>query len=352
MKHERFFLPCRSDRIHHRDSECRRNRTARILGLDVIVRRGRYNPGDLAIWLPPDAVLPPDLAASLKGDAKLFGEKRNRVRAYRLRGAFSEGVLLGPLQCGTRGTDAAQSLGIARYEPPIPMPWRGECIYLPGLTVPYDIRSARKYPRTFVVGESVEITEKLHGTMCAVSFLAGVNIPDLLEGDTMVYSKGLSQTGHVLKASNVDNLYVRTARDALLRQRIKATFNGRRATVFGEIYGSSVQDLGYGCPEPTFSLFDIYLGAPGRGRWLDRDEFNKVAGEIAPVAPVLYSGILRSGIVQQLASGPTVAGHLAHIREGVVIRPRKERTDKRIGRAIVKYVSPEYLTRANGTEFQ
>lgn len=322
---------------------------ARVFAIDVIVQRGRYRLGDRAIYLPPDTVLPIDLATSLKGHAKLFGERRNRVRPYRLRGAISEGVLIGPIPQGTIGADAATALGIARYETPIPPAWRGECVHLPGLTIPYDIRGARRHPGIIPAGETVEITEKLHGTLCCVGFLPGLHEPEMIEGDTLVYSKGLGHTGHALKTSNPDNLYVRCATEIGMRARLRQAFNGRPATAFGEIYGPTVQDLTYGQTSPSFALFDIYLGTPGRGRWLDRDEFAHIAGEIAPSVPVLYRGPLRGDVVRQLASGPTVAGNMAHIREGVVVRSTQERPA--FSRAIMKYVSPEYLTRANGTEF-
>lgn len=324
---------------------------ARFVDIDVIVPRGRYHIGDMAIYLPPDAVLPGVLASSLRGHAKLFGERRNRVRPYRLRGAFSEGILIGPIPCGRVGEDAAPALGIKKYEAPVPMAWRGECLHTPGMTIEYDIRNARRYPRTFLQGEQVDITEKLHGTMCAVGYMARIDGRDL-PGGALVYSKGLARTGHVLKSGNETNPYVKTAMDAMLPQRIKAAFNGRPATVFGEIYGANIQDLSYGKSNPEFALFDVYLGNPGMGRWLDREEFDAVAGEIAPTAPTLYRGLLQENTLRDLGSGATVAGNGVHIREGIVVRPAKEREGPRSRRPIMKYVSPEYLTRANGTEFQ
>ena len=45
----------------------------------------------------------------------------------------------------------------------------------------------------------------------------------------------------------------------------------------------------------------------------------------------------------------TVLGSAAHIREGVVIRPRTERHDDRTGRVILKSVSGDYLTRKGDT---
>jgi RNA ligase (TIGR02306 family) len=324
---------------------------ARVFACDVIVPKGRFKAGDLAIYVPPDTVLPPRLVESLKGEAKLFGERRNRTKPFRLMGAFSEGLLIGPLMGGSEGEDAAQALGAVKYEPPVPRAWRGTCVHLPHLTISYDIESARRHPNVFQQGEQIELSEKLHGTLCAVGYAPGINHPDLMGGDTLIYSKGLGRTGHTLKATNDENLYVRTAIDLLLRERIKDAFNGRPATVFGEIYGEGVQDLGYGKATSAFAVFDVYLGISGRGHWLSRAELTHICGEIAPLVPVLYQGPLRDGIIRRWASGRTVAGHGRHLAEGVVIRPLRDRDDPRIGRAILKYVSPEYLTRQSGTEF-
>ncbi len=326
--------------------------SARVFGCDVIVPKGGYSVGDLAIYVPPEMVLPERLAESLKGAAKLFGKHRNRTRPHKLRGAFSEGILIGPIPHGIEGADAAQALGITKYEPPVPKTWRGECVHVPGFTIPYDIRSARRFYRIMRPGEIIELTEKLHGTFCAVGYFSHLNSCDLIGGDTVVYSKGLGMTGHTLKADNRDNLYVSTATNLMLRERIKAAFNGRPATIFGEIYGADIQDLGYGRAVPDFALFDIYLGLPGKGHWLDRNELAHISREVAGMVPVLYRGPLEGDILKEWASGPTVAGAGTHLSEGVVMRPARDRIDQKLGRVALKYVSPEYLSRANGTEFQ
>jgi RNA ligase (TIGR02306 family) len=195
-------------------------------------------------------------------------------------------------------------------------------------------------------------TEKLHGTMCAVSYQPGLGCGDVEEGDTLVYSKDLARTGHALKASNETNLYLNTARGMMMRERLRRAFNGRPATVFGEIYGATIQDLGYGRATPSFAAFDIYLGRPGAGHWLSRPEFNRIVGEVAPAVPTLYAGPLQGATLKKLASGATVAGNMAHIREGVVVRTVSDRNVYGFGRAVLKYVSPEYMTRRGGTEFQ
>lgn len=325
---------------------------ARVFGYDVIVPCGRYQVGDLAVYVPPDAVLPERLADSLRGHAKLFGKRSNRTRPYRLRGAVSEGILIGPLLGGIEGADAAAALGITKYEPPVPKAWRGDCVYAPELTIHYDIESAKRFNAVLHPGEPIDLTEKIHGTLCAVGVFPGIKHPDLIGGDTAVYSKGLSRTGHVLRADNSDNLYVRITVEMMLRNAIMAAFRGRPATVFGEIYGRGIQDLDYHRDDPSFALFDIYLGRPGVGHWLNRAELSHIAGEIAPPVPVLYRGPLTENCVSHAIALKTVMGAGSHLAEGVVIRPLRERIDRRIGRVVLKHVSPEYLARSGGTEYQ
>jgi hypothetical protein len=39
------------------------------------------------------------------------------------------------------------------------------------------------------------------------------------------------------------------------------------------------------------------------------------------------------------------------MREGVVVRPEKERTDPRVGRVVLKYVSDDFLLRGKAVDF-
>ena len=123
--------------------------------------------------------------------------------------------------------------------------------------------------------------------------------------------------------------------------------------LLGEIYGKGVQDLTYGTTEPEFRLFDIYVGEPGKGRYLDYDEKVRVCTDYnIPMVPLIYRGPFSKDKILEWTDGKeTVSGRKLHIREGVVIRPVKERNDSKLGRVMLKSVSTDYLFRKNATEF-
>ena len=123
--------------------------------------------------------------------------------------------------------------------------------------------------------------------------------------------------------------------------------------ILGETYGKGVQDLTYGLTKPHFRAFDIYVGAPGEGRYLSGTEFTSVCNKAGiETVPVMYRGPFSKEKVQELTNGKdTISG--TNIREGVVIRPLvDERRDDTIGRVILKSVSDAYLLRKGEvTEF-
>jgi len=80
------------------------------------------------------------------------------------------------------------------------------------------------------------------------------------------------------------------------------------------------------------------------GRYLDSAAFEALcARHGVPTVPVLYRGPFALGRVKQLSDGPTTVGGGGHIREGVVVRPTRERTDPKVGRVILKYIGDSYL---------
>jgi RNA ligase (TIGR02306 family) len=100
-------------------------------------------------------------------------------------------------------------------------------------------------------------------------------------------------------------------------------------------------------------VFDIYRGRPGHGRYLDHAELDAALTELGlPRVPVLAREPFDPARMQVLTDGrETLSGTGAHVREGVVVRPVRERRDDRIGRVQLKSVSAAYLLRKGGTEF-
>lgn len=141
-------------------------------GYPVIFRTGDFAESDFAIYVPVDAVIHPSVPRT-----EFLGEQR-RIKAKRLRGIFSMGLLL-PLQTlwdlhpfdhldfwgdldGTIITDLVSE--ITKYEPPEPASMGGEDERDPGFLPTYsDIEGLRAFPNVLIPGEEVVLTEKIHG---------------------------------------------------------------------------------------------------------------------------------------------------------------------------------------------
>ena len=165
----------------------------------------------------------------------------------------------------------------------------------------------------------------------------------------------MSDKGMRLKINdaNVNNLYVRAwkAQESAFEQaRAHLAADGQPFYVLGEIYGRGVQDLHYGEPNPAFAVFDVYVGEPGRGRYLDVAQLRESLAGLFTLVPSLYDGPFSEAVLLQHTDGATALGG-KHLREGVVVRPAEERESAEFGRVILKNVSGDYLTRKGGTEY-
>jgi hypothetical protein len=185
----------------------------------------------------------------------------------------------------------------------------------------------------------VVITEKVHGTCTLLG---------LLEGMRAISSKGYGAGGRVIKEDG-KNLYWRIARKYQLFERLEGLGS---VMLFGETFGSGVQDLDYGVPrdEPSFFAFDLSVG----GRYLDFDDFRKLCAERGiPQLEPLFRGPFGPECLSHALGKETLSGKAVHVREGIVIRPVRERYDPDLGRVILKTISAEYLLRGGeATEFE
>ena len=345
---------------------------AAVGGYRAVVVKGRYRTGDLAVYVPEGSVVPGYLQERLGLVGKLAGSKKNRVRAIRLRGVLSQGLVV-PLDDGGRltngdgetaavqeGDDLAAFLGVEKYVPPVPPSMAG-AVWPAGQdrTLAYDVENVKRWPDVLAEGEPVVMTEKVHGTLVGV----GVLPPALAHpehGRAVVFSKGLGAKGLAFDLrEGAANVYARAARDHGVVEAIERVFADELAYepvfVVGEVFGAGVQDLGYGVGDGPLGLrvFDVHVGRRGRGRYLDDAELDRAcaAMELDRV-PVVYRGPFSAGALAEHTSGTeTISGEGVHLREGVVVRPVAERDDSGLGRVQLKSVSDDYLTRRGGTEY-
>ena len=177
-----------------------------ILGFTIVTAKlpdgsARYKAGDLVAYIPEGAVLPEWLLKEMefwddeKNHGTLNGSQGNRIKAMKLRGVISQGVVY-PL-CGLdydgvdgptharkwiKGADGyvhktglgfnvADILGVTKYEPVIPASMGGEVFsHSYDLIHKFDVENAQKYPTIFQPDDIVNITEKLHGTFTGLIF--------------------------------------------------------------------------------------------------------------------------------------------------------------------------------------
>ncbi|GAA1990826.1 RNA ligase (ATP) [Kitasatospora viridis] len=325
----------------------------------AVVAKGAYRTGEFACYIPEQAVLPAELIEELGLTGRLAGGKADRVKAVRLRGELSQGIVCRPralagvdlARAAEQGTDFAQTLGITKWAPPVPTMMSGDVESAPDLLPWVDIENLKRFPDVFEPGEPVVVTEKLHGSCCLLTFHADT-------GAVQVSSKGIGAQGLALQEDE-RNLYWRAVRAHGIPQlaaRLAERLGASRIGIFGEVFGEGVQDLGYGASgrtglPPGYAAFDVSAVIDGQLRWLDAPQL--LAGEL-PLVPELWRGPFDAARVLELAEGrETVSGRQLHVREGVVVRPVTERYSWALGgRAIVKAVGGGYLTRKGGTEYE
>lgn len=250
-----------------------------------VIRKGQYNAGDLAVYIPEQAILPPDLIACLGLEGKLAGSNHDRVKAVKLRGVLSQGILY-PVEWDTfaghsvklpngqyvfpnEDDNVADAFGIVKWNPPIPTHLSGE-VYNAGreLTVAYDIENFKKYPDILVEGEDVAMTEKLHGSFCGVGVLPRTHHDDKhYKHEFVVFSKGLGADGLCFKevAINQDNAYIRALEATGTLDKLRALRDDMEADggfdqplfLLGEVYGPGIQtNFSYG-DKQVFRMFDV-----------------------------------------------------------------------------------------------
>ena len=326
----------------------------RIGDYQSVVAMGQFKTGDIVAYIPESSILPQALIAEMGLTGKLAGKEANRITPIRLRGVVSQGLIY-PMPGAAVGSDVTAQLGITKYFPEVPDNMKGAVYDATGMTVHYDVENVRKYPDLLVDGEEVIMTEKLHGTQCQVGYY---------EGAPIITSKTYGAHGQALlnNEENLSNIYVQTYNTLAptlaylskhLSKHLARHPDGPQDTFYliGEIYGRGIQDLSYNLQDKMFRVFDVFVGKPRTGRYLDYDEMIQLLDNRVQVVPLVYRGPYSKNVMLEHSQGPSLIA--SHQREGVVIKPAKEREAMRPGRVILKSVSDQHLLRkGRTTEFE
>ena len=306
---------------------------ASIRGWRCCVRKGQFKKGDRCIHIEPDYVVPLSHPAfSFLGKD---GEKTHRVRARRLRGAISHGLVIpvpSELSGLPTGSNVMQALGIERWQPPEHFSTGGKYARGPsGLYCPkFDVENYQKYPNLFKAGEPVLAIEKMHGS-----------------SSRYVFAKSPDDGQFVQYVGSRVNWYQDDEQNVWWRAFHKYPGIGMwcqanpECVLYGEVFGN-VQSLKYGAGKNDifFAAFAVLY----RNTWLDyRHWFPTVMHYSIPLPPLFYQGPFDAALIADLAEGDSRWPGASHMAEGLVVTPERERVDAEAGRVCLKMVSSRYL---------
>jgi RNA ligase (TIGR02306 family) len=223
-------------------------------GWSVVVKKGEYQPGDLAVYCEVDSWIPTEIAPFLsKGNEprEYNGIRGERLRTVRLRGQLSQGLVLGletvfPTATGFAqvGTDVTELMGLQKWEPQIPAclagqvegPW-------PSLVQKTDQERIQNLTSEWARLRYMfyEVTEKLEGS----SMTAG-----RINGKFIVCSRNLN-----LRETEENSLWQQARRYNIEQQMIDHGLDN--LVVQGEIIGEGIQGNYYGIRGQDYYVYDI-----------------------------------------------------------------------------------------------
>jgi RNA ligase (TIGR02306 family) len=316
-------------------------------GYPCIFRTGEFNEGDLAVYVPVDALMPPG------NPAWEFLRPDWRIKAKRLCGIFSQGLLL-PMSVLDRqfdldvqraggnpasnassllrnfdwqeGDNVQSYLGIQKYEEDRHLYMSGDVMKSPSWFREYtDIEGWKYGANKYVLqdGEEVVLREKIHGANGRWAF------------DTQLW---VGSREHARKEGG--SIWWAAAQAHELAEKLKYYPN---IILFGEVYGPKVQKLSYGVGDGVrIRAFDAYY--VNQSRYMNHDEFEDFCQLHIGVetAPILYRGPWSQELLKLAEEKSVVAP--GQISEGFVVKPVIERWDERVkgGRVIFKVISEAY----------
>lgn len=310
---------------------------ATVGGWKVVVKKGEFQAGTLAVYFEIDSWIPHELAPFLskgKEPREYNGVKGERLKTIKLRGQVSQGLLVkladvmdAIVAYVGEGEDVTERLGVQKWEAPIPAQLAGKMRgYFPGFIPKTDQERIQNLKRELVQyieeGDVWEVTEKLDGSSMTVY---------VRDDDSGVCSRNIDLI------ETEGNTFWEVARQFQLLDKIKST--GRNLALQGEVVGEGIQGNPYKLKGHGFYLFDVY--DIDMGHYLPPKERQDLAQDLqilhVPIFPYVRLNSSEEITVEsllKLADDISKAG--ACRREGLVFK----RSD---GAASFKVISNEWL---------
>ena len=239
---------------------------ATVGGWKVVVKKGEFTPGQLAVYLEIDSWVPSSIGSFLTKPGhfpKIYeGVEGEKLRTIKLRGQLSQGLLL-PMSVMTdngviaqvlkEDEDVSQALGILKYEAPISAQLAGldRGNFPSGIpkTDQERIQNLSKELQTWIDYEfSWEVTEKLDGSSCTMYLDR--------DGEFHVCSRNLD-----LKRDE-NNSFWKMAIDSNVEEMMKS-YDLFGCAIQGELIGEGIQGNPYKIKGQQFFVFDLYVSRLG-----------------------------------------------------------------------------------------
>jgi RNA ligase (TIGR02306 family) len=311
----------------------------KLVGLDysVISAKGNLKSGDYVFYFPINSILPPQLVEILGISSYYSG----RIKPAKLRGVFSEGLVIKPETIYSAsvcdgfylGQDVTKLLGVTKYEP-VQKKVSGGAGHPIGAARFDSPEHFKKFSHLLEEGETVIITEKIHGTNCVFD----------KEGASLkVSSHNITWDIEDPKNSSLPQIRCYKMYPELSRL--------AGYTLYMEVFGKGIQDLSYGKDDLDYAIFAI----KSHGQYLPFETVSLICQTTGlKLAPVLYWGAYSKELVQSYNNKESAICP-GQIMEGVCIVPEKERfmgEGNNSHRLCLKAISDDYLTRKDGTEYK
>jgi len=339
---------------------------ATIGGWNCITKKGEYTPGDLVVIATTDAIIPDELANDM-GIANYL-RKGNRVRTVKLRGVYSECLIIPkrflPIKSKvtTEGADIMQIAGITKYEPPVKMVQlaSGRKIRYsenPNFPIYYKFPNIKNTPGIFNESDVVEITRKLHGTNARYGIVRKTKL-SVWDKIKLFLSKSINPDWQwaayefVVGSHNVEkgsdsqgfydtNVWYEIEQKYDIKDRmwnyVKSNLSeiGKGLVIYGEIYGPGIQkNYDYCLKNIEFAAFDVMMD----DTYLNTMDTTDVLTDMElPYVPVLYVGMWSESIQKRFSTNQFIEGtKIPH--EGIVVKAISGVRQK-----IAKVINPDYL---------
>ena len=311
---------------------------AKVLGWNVIVKKGGFKPGDLCVFFEVDSILPE------KPEFEFMRNKHFKVKTIRLRGKISQGlclpmdILVHPECTPTTfnvGDDVSAILDIRKKEDPAVMNTEAKGLrphFVPK-TDEIRIQSVPEFLDRHK-GIAMYITEKMDGTSVSYYFR---------DGEFGVCSRNLEVK------ENDANIYWKMAKDNDVQNKMKQyNYN---VVIQGEIIGPGIQKNKYLVDKHYLFMYNVY--DLNTCSYFDFEKFVRLMKMLElQTVPILNEHFVLNNTIDELvelSKGTSVCTNMLRpkdgpqLREGIVIRSLTEGFDDEVGRISFKVINPDFL---------